>query len=122
MEAFGKLAFTPPETGTLHSRAPIGKNALSVATGHGNTLVAILFHGYEAMGIADAPLSYLATHIDKLAKADGNGLVAVTGDMHGVLLADLDDTSSTLTLSRWGNLASLLSEEGDSGAGLGGLG
>jgi hypothetical protein len=113
MERFGRLAFIAPAE-SLDTQTTPGKRLFRVQAGSEALKAAILFNEFEVMGITRVDLGLLTEKTGELAEADGNGFAAVLGDMSGVLTADLETAAPpALTISRWGDFASLLTDLGN---------
>jgi hypothetical protein len=68
--------------------------------------VFLIFNNYRTIGIARCQWKLVRENIFTLAVIDGNGYAAVSPELTGVVLVDLelDDGSSSFEIMAWGDL------------------
>jgi hypothetical protein len=103
-EKYGHLALLTPEAGAMRENVPPGTIPSWLAKDAGRVL--ILFQEYVKIGIAYCSWEFVLSNLAKMALIDGNGFVAVTDELAGVLLVDPEDDDVVLAFSieAWGNL------------------
>ena len=105
-QRYGQLALIAPDRGSIQATvdAEVIPPWLSREAGQ----VYVLFQQYRAIGIAHCSWHYALANIARLALIDGNGFVAVTEELSGVITVDPEpgDEVMTFSIEAWGELIS----------------
>jgi hypothetical protein len=105
-ERYGRLALiAPPWAGVL--RGEYGGGVIpSWLDGRPREVFVMFFQDYHKKFVARCGWKFVLDNITVLARADGDGFAALTSELEGVLLVNVEDElgDSVLEIEAWGDL------------------
>lgn len=102
-QKYGRLALIAPSSGAIRDEIPVG--SLPSWLVRDSTPTYILFQNYKTTGLARSRWNFVVDNMAALALLDGNGFAAVSDEMEGVLLVDIEEgqAATTLVVEGWGS-------------------
>jgi hypothetical protein len=114
-EKWGQLALITPGAGAEYGEFPLHGQPDWLIDSRGE--VYVTFSEYRQIGVARCAWQLIVDNLTALALADGDGFAAVTEELGGVLIVDLevDDGAQRLEITAWGDLLTRSGSNSDVG-------
>lgn len=104
-ERYGRLALVAPP-GMRVMRGEFQDGIIPDWLDRGHRLVFVLFRDYRSEGLARCNWEFALANYADMARTDGDGFAAVTEELEGVLLVNVEEGlgDSVLEIEAWGEL------------------